>query len=389
MITAKNNIIVKIENSNPPEYAILNPLSGNFDILDENEYNLFLQIEKDISLNSEFEKSLLDRGYLYIDNEAYQHAYDSAYKEFTDEIDNTQIQLMLIPSYGCNLACTYCYQHGIDENTSLMKHETVDAFFDYARSEFTDKAVKPFITLFGGEPLVNSPGQRKILQYIIDQCIAEDYELSIVTNGYDFTEFVDMLKKVKIKEVQFTLDGSKDVHDTRRGTANKKGSFDRVVAGIEKAVENKMPVNLRSVVDAENIQDLISLAEFLDQKGWLELPQALFKTQIGRNYELFECYEKPEHLLSQIELWAQISSLGKTNPILAKFHRPDFYGIRYLVDTGELYMASFDTCPATKTEWVFDLYGDIYSCTATCGRKEFKLWTFWPKVELNKDAIET
>jgi radical SAM protein with 4Fe4S-binding SPASM domain len=54
-----------------------------------------------------------------------------------------------------------------------------------------------------------------------------------------------------------------------------------------------------------------------------------------------------------------------------------------------MYMASFDTCPAAKTEWVFDLYGKIYGCTASCGREEYLLGTYWPEVDLHTKAIET
>lgn len=52
-------------------------------------------------------------------------------------------------------------------------------------------------------------------------------------------------------------------------------------------------------------------------------------------------------------------------------------------------MASFDTCPACKTEWVFDLYGNIYGCTASCGREEYLLGTFWPEKRNNQKAVET
>ena len=38
MITAKNNIIVKIDNSENDEYAILNSVSGSFDLMGEKEY---------------------------------------------------------------------------------------------------------------------------------------------------------------------------------------------------------------------------------------------------------------------------------------------------------------------------------------------------------------
>lgn len=389
MILAKNNIIVKIEASETPEYAILNPISGSFDIMNENEHNKLMAIEKGEKVDTDFEAYIIERGYVYNNLEDEARVIGTAYKDFEEEIDNSMVQLMLVPTYSCNLACTYCFQHGIDGRPTLISKEVVDAFFDHARVNFQGKKQKPFITLFGGEPLINSPAQREIIEYIVDKCVTEDYELSAVTNGYDFVEYVDLLKKVKIKEIQFTLDGNKEIHDSRRATANKKGTFDKIIAGMELAVINKFPVNLRSVVDTANIKGMLNLAEFLDQKGWLDLPPELFKTQIGRNYELFECYAKPQHLMTQVKLWGEYASMSKEYPVLAKFHRPDFKGIRHLVDTGEMYMATFDTCPAAKTEWVFDLHGDIYGCTASCGREEYLLGKFWPKLELNNEAIET
>lgn len=388
MQLSKNNIIVKIQNTDIPEYAILNPISGSFDLMNEKEYYSYLNINE-TPLDKEMTEYLLERGYLYENADAEKIAVNKAYKDFNQEIADSQVQLMLVPTYSCNLACTYCFQHGIDGRPTLITREIVDTFFEYAKETFSQTSIKPFITLFGGEPLINSPAQRAIVNYIVDRCVDEGYEFSAVTNGFDFVDYVDILKKVTVKEIQFTLDGSRAVHDTRRATENKKGTFDRIISGIEAAVNNKMPVNLRSVVDLENIEDIVNLATYLDSKGWLDLPQELFKTQIGRNYELFDCYAKPQHLMSQVELWAKYSTLSKQYPILLKFHRPDFKGMRHLVDTGKMYMASFDTCPACKTEWVFDLYGHIYGCTASCGREEYLLGTFWPEVNLNEKPIDS
>lgn len=387
MISAKNNIIVKIENPERPEYAIMNPVSGSFDLMGQREFELIQNLDE--LKDAEFKDYLLKRGYAYNNQAEQDAAVSKAYTDFNAELKNSQVQLMFIPTYGCNLACVYCYEQGIDGKPALVTRETVDAFFDYIKKNFAQSAKKPFITLFGGEPLINSPAQREIIDYFVDKCVRGDYEIAAVTNGYDFTEYVQILKKAKIKEIQFTLDGSREFHDRRRATKNKKGTFDKIITGIEAAVQNKMPVNLRTVVDLENIEDMVGLAEFLDKKGWLDLPPTLFKTQIGRNYELFTCYAKPQHLLTEVELWGRVSSLSKTYPILAKFHRPDFKGIRYIVDTGEMYMASFDTCPACKTEWVFDLYGKIYGCTASCGRDEYLLGTYWPEIKLNTSAIDT
>ncbi|SHH79114.1 FAD-dependent oxidoreductase [Clostridium grantii] len=210
-----------------------------------------------------------------------------------------------------------------------------------------------------GRALDKYSGPKKMVEYIIDKCAEFHYEIAAVTNAYDLIDYIDILKKAKVKELQVTLDGSKEVHNSRRGAANGKGTFDRIILGMEKAIENKIPINFRTVLDNENIGDLINLVEFLDSKGWLDLGFEYFKTQIGRNYELFECYAKPQHLMSQAELWAKYAQLSREYPILKKFHKPDFKGIRHLVETGNMYMASFDTCPATKTEWVFDFNEDV------------------------------
>ncbi|MEN8908173.1 MAG: DUF5714 domain-containing protein [Clostridiales bacterium] len=389
MFLAKNNILVKIKNSKSSNYyTILNPISGSFDLMNQNDYDKYLNFFKNKSGDLEFRNYLIERGYLFNSKEEHDTSVKIAYDEFNEEIKNSQIQLMLIPTYSCNLDCTYCFQHGIEGKPKLISKETVDDFFKYANNNFSNVNVKPFITLFGGEPLINSTSQRSIIEYILSKCIEFDYELSIVTNGYDLINFIDMLKRVKIKEIQITIDGTKETHDSRRYTKNRKGTFDRIVDGVNKAIELKMPINLRTVADRENIESTVKMAEFLDGLGWLDLSQELFKTQIGRNYELFECYDKSNNLMSQVELWSEYSYLSKKYPVLSKLHRPDFKGVRHIVDTGEMYMASFDTCPACKTEWVFDLYGDIYGCTASCGREEYKLGEFSPKTILNLNEIQ-
>ena len=387
MYFAQNNIIVPFKYNDEQVHAILNPLSGSFDLLDQTEYEQ-INNGKAEELNNELTRYMLERGYLFSNRAEEDALVKKKWELFQEETADTQTQLLLIPSYGCNIACTYCYQAGVQKEAGLISPQTVDAFFNYAETTFGGNCKKPFITLFGGEPFINSPRHRAIISLIIDRCAEYGYEVAAVTNGYDLIDYIDILRRAQVKEIQVTLDGSKEIHDQRRIFKNGKGTFDRIVLGIEAALKHGMTINLRTVVDNQNLEDLVEFARFLDHQGWLKLPPELFKTQIGRNYELFECYAKPQHLLSEADLWRQIWKMSLKYPILKKFHRPEFKGIRHLVDTGEMYMASFDTCPAAKTEWVFDLYGDIYGCTASCGRQEYKLGTFFPQVSIKSSEIE-
>lgn len=387
MYFAKNNTLITFDYKGKQSYAILNPLSGGFDLLESHEYQQ-ISSGKPQKLDGQLADYMFERGYLFTDRTKEDELVNKQWELFQEEIANTQTQLLLIPSYGCNLACKYCYQSGVQAEPGLITPEGVEAFFKYAEAAFGSNRKKPFITLFGGEPLINSPRHRAIISLIIDRCVELGYEVAAVTNGYDLVDYVDLLARASVKEIQVTLDGSQAVHDQRRGTVNGKGTFDRIILGIEAALQRGITINLRSVIDQENLEDLVDYARFLDEKGWLDLAPQLFKTQLGRNYELFDCYAKPQYLLAEAELWRKVWQLSLKYPILNKFHRPEFKGIRHLVDTGEMYMASFDTCPAAKTEWVFDLDGDIYGCTASCGREEYKLGTFYPEAVLFDEKVQ-
>jgi len=386
MYYSRYNLVFPMKENAQYPYALMNSLSGAFDLVGAQDYLKLEELKNGLSPeDSEFTEYLLSRGYLYHDQGEEQLKLATRYPEFQKALDETPPQVLLIPTYNCNLACPYCYQNGIKHKKELIDKEVIEAFYTHLEHQFPMR--KPFITLFGGEALAGSVKQKEIIDYIVKKAADLGYEIAAVTNGYDLADYVDILSQAKVKEIQVTLDGPKHIHDTRRFTAGGKGSYDRIIEGLEKTINKGIPVNLRAVVDKSNYHELVVLAEDFEQRGWLELPATRFKTQIGRNYELFECYAAPSHLLSQIEHWAMFVELAEKYPILKKFHQPEFKGINHLVQTGELYLPSYDTCPACKTEWVYDLYGDIYGCTATAGQDNYKLGTFYPEYTLNQDDV--
>lgn len=406
---SKYNLISPVGRALAEEYAILNPLSGNFDFFTGEEKPVIDRIRDGLlgigadgqaagddpktaiteipEADKQMVEYLLERGYLFRTRSEEERLLRRKRGEFQATMEETPVQLLLVPTYSCNLACTYCFQDGIRGKDQVITREVTDAFFRHIDDDHSDRPVKPFITLFGGEPLRNSPVQREAISYIAEQAARRGYPLSAVTNGYDLVDYVEILKRAVIKEIQVTVDGPREVHDSRRHTANRRGTFDRIMTGIEAAIQAGFPINLRVVADRENIGALADLARILEDRGWLDLGPARFKTQIGRNYELFDCYSRPDTLLSEIELWRAVAEAAQNEPILRKFHRPEFRGMGHLADTGELYLPSFDTCPAYKTEWVYDLHGNIYGCTASCGREEYRGGTFYPEVRLDRDEI--
>lgn len=369
-----HNIITPVAGSD--EFFIVNPLHKSADFISADELQL-LQTEQDP--NNEFAA----RGYLS-NPEKEKKDFKYAYLDFIQQRDEDEVQLFFVPNYSCNFACTYCYQEGYEPVKQQLSVEVIDAFFDYVKKEFDGR--KKYITVFGGEPLMPGDRQRSLISHIIDRSVDSGLDLAFVTNGYTLVSYIDLLKKASIREIQVTLDGTQDVHDSRRYLHGKLPTFAKIVEGIDACLQAGIHINLRMVVDKDNIENLAPLAEFAIGKGWTSSP--LFKTQIGRNYELHVCNSSPDRLFDRATLYTHIYELLKVHPYIAEFYKPAFSIAKYISENGTLPAPLFDSCPACKTEWAFDYTGTIYSCTATVGKQGEELGTFYPEVSRKEDTIE-
>ena len=375
MSLSNHNIIVPIKDSE--EFFIVNPLSKSADIISANEVKM---LKNKLDPNGEFTKN----GYL-TDEVKEKKAFKLAYLDFTEKREEDETQLFFVPNYSCNFACSYCYQEGYNPVQKVVSTEVINAFFGYIKTEFAGK--KKYITVFGGEPLLPGEHQRAMLTHFIAKANEAKLDLAFVTNGYTLASYVDLLKTASIREIQVTLDGTQEVHDGRRYLKGKQPTFDRIVEGIDACLEAGININLRMVVDKENIGNLAGLSRFAIDKGWTSSP--LFKTQIGRNYELHFCNSTPEKLFDRATLYQHLYELLKEHPYISEFYKPGFSITKYISEHEELPTALFDSCPACKTEWAFDFSGTIYSCTATVGNKGDELGTFYPEVTKNEVAIES
>ena len=378
---SKYNIFSKIRDSE--NYFIVNLLTGNADILtpDEAQKLDLIADGKHVS-DSILTSELTGKGYL-IDESEEIRLYNRKYLDFLDRRDNDEIQVFFVTNYSCNFACSYCYQDLYNISSSELSDEVVDAFFDYLEIEFAGR--RKYITIFGGEPLLGSNRQKDLIRRIISKSNESDLEVSIVTNGYFLEEYVDIISKGRIREVQVTLDGTEESHNKRRFLKGGGGTFTRIVRGIDYCLEKGIDINLRMVIDKENISELPELARFAIEKGWTKT--AHFKTQIGRNYELHHCQSSPDKLFDRISLYEGIYGMIVLHPHIAEFYKPAYSVSKFLADNGELPEPLFDACPACKTEWAFDYTGNIYSCTATVGKSDELLGTFYPFVSRKEDII--
>ncbi|MGF1585532.1 MAG: radical SAM protein [Bacteroidales bacterium] len=374
MQLSRFNILSEIKDSE--KCYIINPLYGTADIIDKDYYRALLEGKL---CNNE----LIEKGYLS-DPDAERSEFRKAYLKFTDERDSDEIQLFFVPGYSCNFNCSYCYQADYNEKPAGLSPEVIKAFYSYIDSEF--KGRSKYITLFGGEPLLPGKNHKANILHLVEMATERAIDIAVVTNGYHISGYIDIFKKASIREVQVTIDGTREVHDSRRKLKSSEGTFDRIVEGIDLLLENDIPVNLRVVIDRDNISDLPALARFAIDKGWTD--NSLFKTQLGRNYELHECRHSNTNLFSRIEMYRELYDLIMKFPHILDFHKPSFSVAKYLSENGVLPPPLFDACPGTKTEWAFDFTGNIYACTATVGKTGEELGSFFPERVLKDEIIE-
>jgi uncharacterized protein len=378
---SKFNIFSRIRNSG--NYFIVNPLSGNADILTGSDAEKIEMLRNGSELqDKEMRGELVSKGYLAVEEEENK-LYRNRYLDFLDSREKEEIQLFFVTNYSCNFACSYCYQDQYSNPGQELSTEIIDAFFRYVQKEFAGR--KKYITIFGGEPLLGSPAQKEIITSFLKKSEEAGLELSFVTNGYALEEYSSLLATGNIREIQVTLDGTESVHNGRRFLKGGGGTFDRVVKGIDACLDKKIDINLRVVIDRENIDNLPDLARFAIEKGWTR--NRHFKTQIGRNYELHHCQAAPGKLFDRVSLFESIYELTRKHPHIIEFYKPAYSIARFISEQGDLPDPLFDACPACKTEWAFDYLGQIYSCTATVGKADEALGTFYPAVTRLTESI--
>jgi uncharacterized protein len=374
MQLSTHNIIGKLRDSD--SWFILNPLARSADLLEPARGEELARGE--ISHAEE----LASRGYL-VDPADEARRFRAAYLGFLDRRDSAEVQLFFVPWYDCNFACPYCYQADYAPEARQLDPEVTDAFFRHVSHRFAGRAA--YVTLFGGEPLLPGRSAKDAAAHFLAAAGRAGLGTAIVTNGYTLPAYVGLLKDSVIREVQVTLDGVGALHDRRRPLRGGAPTFDAVAAGVDAALAADLPVNLRVVLDRENIGGLPDLARFAAERGWTGHPR--FKTQLGRNYELHTCQARSTSLYTRVEMYEALYGLVRSHPGILDFHRPAFSLSRFLWENGELPEPLFDSCPGCKSEWAFDFTGRIYSCTATVGKEGEELGTFHPVVAENAQKI--
>lgn len=150
------------------------------------------------------------------------------------EIDYLRISL----TESCNLRCIYCMPEGVAPKV-CGETLTKENIFDIVEVAVELNIKK--IRLTGGEPLLRQDIV-EIIQGIKDRGIEKIY---ITTNGILLSEKIEKLKKAGLKGVNISLD---TLDREQFNYITRGGDLERVLQGIEKALNLNLEVKINSVI---------------------------------------------------------------------------------------------------------------------------------------------
>jgi uncharacterized protein len=92
------------------------------------------------------------------------------------------------------------------------------------------------------------------------------YNTEIITNGYALSDDkLSFLAMHNCEKIQITLDGCKEMHDSRRVFCNGKPTFEKIITNMHIALDNNYinKVSVRLNYDKQNVSSQVKLLDYL------------------------------------------------------------------------------------------------------------------------------
>ncbi|MEU0531207.1 radical SAM/SPASM domain-containing protein [Amycolatopsis tolypomycina] len=382
----------------PPEYldesgkvsVLANAVAGTMDIVSRAEVTALERLRAGASVaeDSTTLAGLRDRGYVFDDPVVEDANYRGVVDGYFEAIKEAPFQFMFIPSFVCNLACPYCFEGELTRKSPRMTEEMIDAAFDSIPmiQELHENSGPPYITLFGGEPLLDTAPQRESIEQILSRAYDRGYPVTAITNGVALDAYVPMLLEYGCEEVQVSLDGTPEVHDTRRVFRNGKPTFKLIERSIDVAAAAGLRVLIRVLVDLDSVGQMPEFAEFALAKGWIDNPK--IRLFYGFTKQTSFLYVTPDHPPEKREkmvrgdvkpsLQEAFYRMLRDNPLVDRMLEPDPARIRAAVLEGDRVRPNLQGCSAGTSVVAFDPNGKVYGCPETVGRPQHACGDYFP-----------
>lgn len=348
MFWSKYNILSKSEKYG---YLLYNTMSQVFIQIDEDKIDDWLSLKQDPDSylhysNAEF----LIQNRIVVDN-----PYDDLNLYLADVLKNrynsSDLALTILPTRGCNFGCIYCYE--MDRRPIMMTEETEKALVRFVEESPNLKRLS--VVWYGGEPLLNFGSIKRLTEAFLSMKI--EYSAKMVTNGYLLSkDIAEQMAKLKMRNIQITLDGPEHTHDQRRMLLGGGPTYRKILDNLKYLlkINEEITIDIRSNIDKRNMEEYVQFVDSFRQE--VDNPRVNLYPGFVSDLLSTECVA-PEHNISEGGYKAQFA--------LDLFDR---YGIEI-----KSFLPKFrrHSCVASKYfAFAIGPEGEIYKCWRMVGNQK-------------------
>lgn len=282
------NVMIMVDGIN----VLANTLTGAIVEFTETEYEVF---QHDLSQLSENDVSYLKNEGFLVENDLNEigllrNAYIE--RKYLNDVANIVIGITL----ECNFCCPYCFEKRCNGHMDENVQESLITYIE----TLLEKGIKNLnIDWFGGEPLLYPDIIIGLSDKINALCRRKNISVtySLTTNGYLLTRQM-AIKFVQqgISTIKITIDGNKEIHDSRRKLRSGRGTFDKILENINVIQDLSLSILVRVNIDKSNKESYTDVLNILANCGNVTVYPAIVTFEdIQDKVQKSRCYSHKEY----------------------------------------------------------------------------------------------
>ena len=388
-----NNLMI---NKNSKRYRpfLFNLLSGRRRLLSDIEIQLVTSMfnkdidafdvdEKKLFDNLKSEKQFLtDESRALLEESMASYGYFNIDKEIADDF-SFSVEL----TKNCNMQCSYCYVSSRSDKNVYLDEAQIDNIYRFYTTYADDvNKIKDTakIGITGGEPLVSDEAVNALC-YLSSKWPSA--KIFLLTNGINLLKYYDKLPLSRIGEVQVSLDGTKEVHMSRRFSGNDVdlAIYDDIISGVKRLLNDGVSVSLATVVDK------FSYSQFADFKALLDKQDISNYPNFSHNVGVVLDYRHNLDINDNLNNKHDVIKIQKHFRDLGLGHYPTFPSMYKLLEAvarpkNTPFLPKHQRCSSEiLRSYYFACDGNVYFCDCPYAG-EGVVGTYYPNISLDEDA---
>lgn len=364
----KSSYIIDVKLEDTDKHMLIHGYTGAIDIVSENISSFLKNISSDFTedkcpFSAKTISALTSRGYFTTKTKEEEFAHverlaQALYRK--EKILNTCFTFVV--TYNCNFRCPYCFEAGLhnDSTGNIFTKEMVDKAYEaILEIEPREQLRAKNIVLYGGEPLMKE--NKEVVEYIILKGKELGFQFSAVTNGYDLDSYEHLLSPQLINHIQITVDGIKELHNSKRIHCKGYHTFDKIITNIGIALKQGINVTIRVNTDKNNFDDLQKLRVLFEELGYYQYSNFKINSALLQEFDNKGKYIKSNNP----SIFTQQEFIKKHKQLMYKDGCQDYGTFRRIYTSilnNEPIQFRSIFCKSQSNEYVLDPLGNIYPC---------------------------